>query len=60
MSFKEFDLSDYITALKDFKNNSAHNVIKYFGSVENFDMSIQKIKDIVTFLFSAETTFSCR
>ena len=45
MSFKEFDLSDYITALEDFKNNSTHDVIKYFGSVENFDMSIQKIKD---------------
>lgn len=45
MSFKEFDLSYYITALEDFKNNSTHDVIKYFGSVENFDMSIQKIKD---------------
>ena len=45
MSFKEFDLSDYITALEDFKNNSADDVIKYFGSIENFDMSIQKIKN---------------
>ena len=45
MSFKEFDLSDYITALEDFKNNSADDVIKYWGSIENFDMFIQKIKD---------------
>ena len=45
MSFKEFDLSDYITALEDFKNNSTDNVIKHWGSIENFDMFIQKIKD---------------
>ena len=45
MSFKEFDLSDYITALEDFKNNSTDDVIKYWGSMENFDLFIQKIKD---------------
>ena len=45
MRFKEFDLSDYIAALEDFKNNSTNDVIKYWGSIENFDMSIQKIKD---------------
>ena len=45
MSFKEFDLSDYITALEDFKNNSTDDVIKYWGSIENFDMFIRKIKD---------------
>ena len=45
MSFKEFDLSDYINALEDFKNNSTDEVIKHWGSVENFDMFVQKIKD---------------
>lgn len=45
LSFMEFDLSDYITALEDFKNNSTDDVIKYWGSIENFDMFIQKIKD---------------
>ncbi len=45
MSFKEFDLSDYIEALEDFKNNSTDDVVKHWGSVENFDMFIQKIKD---------------
>ena len=45
MSFKEFDLSDYITALEDFKNNSTDDVIRHWGSIENFDMFIQKIKD---------------
>lgn len=45
MSFKEFDLSDYIAALEDFKTSSTDNVIKYWGNIENFDMFIQKIKD---------------
>ncbi len=45
MSFKEFDLSDYIHALEDFKSNQTEEVIKHWGSVENFYMFIQKIKD---------------
>lgn len=45
MSFKEFDLSDYIHALEDFKSNQREEVIKHWGSVENFDMFVQKIKD---------------
>jgi len=45
MSFKEFDLSDYIHALEDFKSNQTETVVKHWGNVENFDMFIQKIKD---------------
>ncbi len=45
MSFKEFDLSDYITALEDFMQNNTDDVIKHWGSIENFDMFVQKIKD---------------
>ena len=45
MSFKEFDLSDYINALEDFKSNQTGTVIQHWGSIENFDMFIQKIKD---------------
>lgn len=45
MSFKEFDLSDYINALEDFKSNQADEVIRHWGSIENFNMFIQKIKD---------------
>lgn len=45
MSFKEFDLSDYIQALENFKANQAAIVAKHWGSIENFDMFIQKIKD---------------
>ena len=44
-SFKEFDLSDYISALEDFKTNQAETVTKHWGSIENFDMFIQKIRD---------------
>ena len=45
MSFKEFDLTEYISALEDFKSNQTEEVIKHWGSVENFEMHIQKIKD---------------
>lgn len=45
MSFKEFDLSDYIKALEAFKTNNTDDIIRYWGSVENFDMLIQKAKD---------------
>ena len=45
MSFKEFDLSDYINALEDFKSSQTETVIEHWGSIENFDMFIQKIKD---------------
>lgn len=45
MSFKEFDLADYIHALEDFKSNQTETVTKHWGSIENFDLFIQKIKD---------------
>lgn len=45
MSFKEFDLSDYIEALENFKKRSFDDIIKYWGSIENYDMFIQKIKE---------------
>lgn len=45
MSFKEFDFSDYIHALENFKSNQAETVAKHWGSAENFDLFIQKIKD---------------
>ncbi len=45
MSFKEFDLSEYISALEDFKKDSTDAIIKYWGCVENFDLFIQKIRD---------------
>ena len=45
MSFKEFDLSEYISALEDFKKDSMDAIIKYWGSVENFDLFIQKIRE---------------
>ena len=45
MSFKEFDLSDYINALEDFKSNQTETVIQHWGSIENFDTFIQSIKN---------------
>lgn len=45
MSFKEFDLSDYISALENFKKNSTEAIMKHWGSVENFDLFLTKIKE---------------
>ena len=45
MSFHEFDLSEYIDALEQFKTEKTEEVIKHWGSVEDFDKFIQKIKD---------------
>lgn len=45
MSFKEFDLSEYISALEKFKTNQTQAVIQHWGSVENFEMFIQKIRE---------------
>lgn len=45
MSFKEFDLTNYIEALEKFKLSNTDDVVKHWGSVENFDLFIQKVKD---------------
>lgn len=45
MSFNEFDLSDYIHALEAFKAQQTEEVIRHWGSLENFDLFIKKIKD---------------
>lgn len=45
MSFKEFDLSDYISVLEAFKANQTQTVIQHWGSVDNFDMFIEKIRE---------------
>lgn len=45
MSFKEFDMSEYIEALEQFKIGNEEQVVKHWGSVEKFDEFIQKIKD---------------
>lgn len=45
MSFKEFDLSEYIDALENFKKTSVDDIVKHWGSIDNFDLFIQKIKD---------------
>lgn len=45
MSFKEFDLSECIKALMEFKNHNTDDIIKHWGNVKNFDLFIQKIKD---------------
>lgn len=45
MSFKEFDLSEYIEELEQFKSKKADDIMKHWGSIKNFNQFIQKIKD---------------
>lgn len=45
MSFKEFDLTSYIDALNDFKKSNTEAIAKYWGSMENFDTFVEKVKE---------------
>ncbi len=45
MSFKEFDLTDYILALGEFRKENEAAIIKYWGGLENFDLFVDKIKE---------------
>lgn len=45
MSFKEFDMSDYIKALEKFRNENTQEVIKNWGSVDAFDEFVCTVKD---------------
>lgn len=44
MSFKEFDMSEYFNALETFKKEHADEVVKYYGSVEEFDKNLETMK----------------
>ncbi len=44
MSFKEFDMSEYFNILEVFKQEHADEVIKYYGSVEEFDKTLESMK----------------
>lgn len=45
MSFKEFDLSEYIEALEEFKISNSDDVMENWGSIEKFEDFIQRIRD---------------
>ncbi|MBL4931698.1 MerR family transcriptional regulator [Clostridium sp. YIM B02565] len=44
MSFKEFDMSEYFSVLEEFKNGHEDEVIKYYGSKDEFNEFIEKCK----------------
>lgn len=44
MSFQEFDMSEYIAALEQFRNANEAEVIKHWGSVDAFNDFIQKVQ----------------
>ena len=45
LSFEEFNLNEYIDALEQFKRENAEEVVKYWGSVEDFDQFISRVRD---------------
>lgn len=45
MSFKEFDLSEYIQVLERFKKENADEIKKYYGSMDEFQKLINKAKE---------------
>ena len=45
MSFKEFDMSEYLQVLEQFKNENTEDVVKHWGSVEAYDEFVNQIKD---------------
>ncbi len=44
MSFKEFDMSEYIGVLETFKQDHEDEVIKYYGGIDEFGKRIEHIK----------------
>ena len=44
MSFKEFDMSEYLQVLEQFKDENTEDVIKHWGSVEAYDKFVNQIK----------------
>ena len=45
MNFEAFNLNEYIDALEQFKRENAEEVVKYWGSVEDFDQFISRVRD---------------
>lgn len=45
MSFKEFDLSEYFSLLKEFRENHADDIVKLWGSLDRFDQTVDKIRE---------------
>jgi DNA-binding transcriptional MerR regulator len=45
MSFKEFDMSEYFKALEEFKEDHTDDIIRMWGSIEEFDKLREQFKD---------------
>lgn len=44
MNFQEFDMSDYFTALDEFKRTHTDAIVKKFGDTEQFDEMVSELK----------------
>lgn len=45
MNFHEFDLSEYLAVLKQFKSENAEAIKKYWGSLEAFDVFLDRVRE---------------
>lgn len=45
MSFKEFDMSEYFNTLEEFKKEHTDEIIKYFGSVDEFNEFLEALEN---------------
>lgn len=43
--FKDFDLSEYLSVLEQFKNENAEKIIQHWGSLEAFDLFLDRVRD---------------
>lgn len=44
MSFREFNMSGYFNALEGFKKEHTDQVVRYYGSMEEFDKNLETLK----------------
>jgi len=44
LSFKEFDMSEYFNALETFKQKHEDDVVRYYGSVDEFNKKLEHMK----------------
>lgn len=45
MSFREFDLSEYLEALEQFRQENAEEIVRHWGSMDKFDEYVERAKE---------------
>lgn len=45
MSFREFDLSEYLEVLEQFRQENAEEIVRHWGSMDKFDEYVEKARE---------------